>query len=60
MQKQKRGVLLNDYRIFEAEEFIKKLSKLNPIYSHHKCILPDDQIVVHICIGSPTVPGGEP
>ena len=31
MLKQKRGVLLNDYRIFETEEFIKKRSNLSPI-----------------------------
>jgi mRNA interferase RelE/StbE len=30
MQKQMRGASLTDYRIFETDEFIKKLSKLTP------------------------------
>ena len=30
MQKQKWGVSLIDYRIFETEEFTKKLNKLSP------------------------------
>ena len=30
MQKRRGGVLLNKYRIFETEEFQKKIEKLNP------------------------------
>ncbi len=30
MQKQIRGASLTDYRIFETDEFIKKLGNLNP------------------------------